>query len=262
MRLALLFSIVLSTMAAALPAAAQESLGPPPEEHAVKASASPERFLPGAVAPEAGEALVTGLGWGGYDGATHAPLVGALAEARIGSRLVIGVGATYAAASETHPGTVRPSFMARVQLLDAARHGVDGGVAVAYREDRFVDEDGFFQAAVSVGRRSSTYAWVANAAFGSDGEGDDREGDLRLAGLRRVARNLHLGLDGQVRQSLDSTDPRRTAHGTPSFAYMAGPVAALMLGPLALTLEGGMSGARTDTMHNGMAALGSVGAVF
>jgi hypothetical protein len=261
MRYALWSSIVLVTVAAALPVQAQESMGPPAQDHAVKASSSPERFLPGTVAPEAGEALVTGLGWGGYDGATHAPLLGALAEARLGSRIVIGVGATYAAASETHPGTVRPSFMARLQLLNSEQHGVDGGIAVAYREDRFVDEQGFFQAAVSVGRRSSTYAWVANAAFGSDGEGDDRDGELRLAGLRRVGR-IHLGLDGQVRQSLDSTDPRRSAHGTPSFAYMAGPVAALMLGPLALTLEGGMSGARTDTMHNGMAALGSVGAVF
>jgi len=262
MRLALLFSIVLATMAAPGLARAQESTALAPEDHAIKASASPERFLPGTVAPEAGEALVIGLGWGGYDGATHAPLLGAGAEARIGSRFVIGVGATYAAASETHPGAVRPSFMARVQLLNSEKHGVDGGIALAYREDRFVDEDGFFQAAVSVGRRSSSYAWVANAAFGTDGEGDDREGQLRLAGLRRVARNVHLGLDGQVRQSLDSTDPRRSVHGTPSFAYMAGPVAALTLGPLALTLEGGMSGARTDVMHNGMAALGSVGAVF
>ena len=262
MRLALFFLIGVALVAAAAPARAQESLATPDDSRIIRASDAPERFLPGATAAAAGPALVTGLGWGGYDGATHAPLLGASAEARIGSRLVIGVGATYAPATEIHPGAVRPSFMARVQILDSARHGVDGSVLVAYHEDRFVEEDGFFQAGISVGQHTSNGAWLANAAFGTDGEGDDHEASIRLAGLRRLGHAVHLGLDGQFRTAVASTDPNRGIHGTPSLDYMAGPVVAFTLGPWALTVEGAASGIRTDTMHNGVAAVGGLGAVF
>src|SRR4029079_11561712 len=55
------------------------------------------RFVPGTVDADAGTALGTGFGWAGYDGATRTPLVGAIADVRLGARLVIGAGATYAA---------------------------------------------------------------------------------------------------------------------------------------------------------------------
>jgi len=266
MRLVLLLSM--ASMALALAARTARAQAPGQEESASTLDedrtlrASPARFLPGAVTPEAGQALMMGVGWAGYDGATQAPLLGAGAEARLGKRLVIGVGATYAPGTPIHPGAVRPSVVARFQVLDQTKHGIDGGIAVAYREDRFVAEDGFFQAAISVGQRSSRATWLANFAFGSDGEGDDREGEVRLAGLRRVAGELHAGLDGRFRTAIASTDVNRSAHGTPSLEYMAGPVAAYTLGPWALTLEAGLSGVRTDSLHNGLATLGGVGAVF
>lgn len=247
--------------AGAGPALAQE--GPQiVDPRAIEASTSPGRFLPGAIAPDVGGALVAGLGWAGYDGAMQAPLLGASAEGRLGSRVVIGVGATYAPASMTHPGEVRPSLVLRIQILDSARHGIDGGLAVAYREDRFVGEDGFFQATASVGRRAGRGFWIVNAAFGTDGEGDDREGEVRAAGLARVAGNLHVGLDARYRHEIGSTDPNREAHGTPSMEYMAGPVATLMVGSLAVTAQAGMTGYHTDRLHDGIAALGGVGAVF
>ena len=104
----------------------------------VKASRSPTRFLPGVVAPAAGGARAWALGWGGYDGATKAPLMGATVEARLTSRLVIGAGAVYAPAAFDMPAAVRPSVVVRLQILEQAHHGFDFGVAAAYREDRFV----------------------------------------------------------------------------------------------------------------------------
>jgi hypothetical protein len=232
------------------------------EDRLVTAAAEPGRFLPGAVVPESGDARASGLGWGGYDGGTHNLVGGAGAEARLGSRVVLGVGATYAPGNDLHGAGVRPSVTLRAQLLDQGRHGVDGGVALSYRADRFVGEEGFFQGTIALGARSAAGTVLANLAYGMDGEGDDREGELRLAGLHRVGANLHVGVDGRVRRSLGSTDPLRIAHGTPSLAYSIGPVVSYGIGPLALTLQAGLSGARIQHLENGALALGGVGGVF
>jgi hypothetical protein len=228
----------------------------------VRASADPARFLPGVVAADAGAALVAGSGWAGYDGATHAPLMGAFAEARLARWLILGVGVVYAQGNDLQPAAARPSVVARAQILDQRRHGVDASVAFAYREDRYVGEDGFFQGALSVGRRGEAGVLLANLSFGSDGEGDDHVGELRLVGLARLGRRFSLGLDGDLRRSIDSTDPRRSEHGTPSFEYTAGPTATCTVGPLALFVETGVTGAQLMRLQNGLLALGGMGAVF
>ena len=237
-----------------------------PDERAPARSAAsaqdPGRFLPGALAPATGSALVTGFGWAGYDGATHDPLLGATAEARLGSRVVIGAGVTYAAATSIHPAATRPSVGARLQILDQQRHGLDAGLAFGFHQDRFVEEEGFLEAAVTAGWRSDRATLIGNVGYGQDGEGDDHEGELRVAGMYRVHGGLHLGLDGRFRDLLDSTDPHRVAHGTPSMEFVAGPVAALMIGPAALVLEAGVSGVRRGTLDTGLLTIGSVGAAF
>ena len=232
------------------------------EPLAIRAADQPTRFLPDAVAAETGAARTAGVGWGGYDGPTHAPLAGAFAEARIGARFAIGAGATWAPGNDIEPGAVRPSVVARVQLLDRARSGLDAGFALAYREDRFVGEDGFFQAVAMLGLAGPRGALLANFAYGQDGEGDDHEGDLRIAALARLGAAAHLGLDGRLRKSLDSTDPHRVAHGTPSLEFQLGPTATLGLGPIALTVEGGVSAARVVRLETGGFALAAVGAAF
>ena len=226
------------------------------------ASADPARFLPGVIAAEADAALVAGSGWAGYDGATHAPLLGSFAEARLARWLILGVGLVYAQGNDLQPAAVRPSVVARAQILEQRRQGIDASVAFAYREDRYVGEDGFFQGAVSFGRRSEAGMLLGNLSFGSDGEGDDHVGELRLVGLARLGNRLHLGLDGDLRRSIDSTDPRRSEHGTPSFEYAAGPVATCAFGPLALFVETGIAGAQLARLQNGLLALGGVGALF
>jgi hypothetical protein len=103
---------------------------------------------------------------------------------------------------------------------------------------------------------------LANVAFGSDGEGDDHEGELRLVGLARLGARFHLGLDGRVRRSLGSTDPYRAAHGTPSLEVTAGPAATCAVGPMAVFVETGVSGAQLRRFQTGLLAVGGVGAVF
>lgn len=224
----------------------------------VKASRSPTRFLPGVVAAAAGGARVTAQGWGGYDGATETPLMGASAEARLTSRIVIGAGAVYAPAAFNMPAAVRPHVVARLQILDQRSHGFDFGVAAAYREDRFVGEEGFIQGTAAFGVQGERNVLVGNLSYGQDGEGDDFEGELRAAALRRFGQHVNLGLDGRVRKSLWSTDAR----GNPSFEYRVGPVLAYGIGPVALTVAAGVGGVRIARLENGFVALGGLGAMF
>ena len=224
--------------------------------------AAPARFLPGAIAAGAGSARAMVAGWGGYDGATHVPLASALTEARLGARVVIGAGATYAPGNDLRAAALRPSALVRVQVLEQARHGIDAGLALAYRQDRYVGEDGFFQASAAFGFHDAHGAWLAHVAYGQDGEGDDHEGELRLAGLGRIAGALHVGLDARLRKSLGSTDPFRTQHGTPSLDYMLTPALVFAPGPLAFVLEGGLAGAHVDRLRNGAVVLGGLGTMF
>jgi hypothetical protein len=233
-----------------------------PGDRTVTAAAEPGRFLPGALAPEAGAARAVGFGWAGYDGATGTAIMGATTEVRLGARVVLGASAVRAPGNDLRAAGVRPSVVARVQVLDQRRHGLDMGLALAYREDRFTGEEGFFQGTVMLGARGALGTVLANLAYGQDGEGDDHEGELRLAALARLTTNLNLGIDGHVRRSLDSTDPRRLAHGSPSLEYVVGPTLAYGLGTWGLTVQGGWSGARLDRYQSGVVALGGLGTLF
>src|SRR5262249_14560928 len=156
-------------------------------------AAEPTQFVPGAIAAATGAALATGYGWAGYDGATRTPLVGAAAEVRLASRLVVGAGATYAARDSQDAAEIRPSVVARFQILDQAQRGIDLGAAIAYRQDRFVSEEGLLQGTLSLGVHGEAGSVLVNLGYGQDGEGDDHVGDARLVALRHVVGSLHVG---------------------------------------------------------------------
>ncbi len=230
--------------------------------HRQAATVDRARLLPGAIAAEAGAPSGAGAGWAGYDGATHAPLVGASAEVRLGSRVVIGAGATYASRDGDEAAALRPSALVRVQLLDQQSHGVDLGVAVAYRQDRFVTEEGLFQATVSVGVHGDAGAALFSLGYGQDGEGDDYLGDTRLVALRRVAGALHVGLDGHVQWLLDSSDPNRAQHQTPSLELTVAPAMTYDLGRMMFMLEVGWSGVDLVQFQSGVLAMFGAGTTF
>ena len=228
------------------------------DEHADFAGKDAAQFLPGTLAPSSSAARAVGMGWVGYDSAARTPLVSAMVAARLGSRVVLSATAINSSTSSI----VRPGVSARVQLLEQERHGIDAGVSAGYRRDLFSAEGGFFQTVLSVGRRFGETNLIANLAYGQDGEGDDRDGEARLAALRPIVAGLQLGLDGRISHSLQSTDPNRRLHGTPSMTYTAGGLAAYSLGTWALMLETGITGRRVDDLETGFVTLGGMGAVF
>jgi hypothetical protein len=234
------------------PIAAQRSPAPP----------DPARFVPGVIAASAGTALGAGTAWGGYDGATRTPLTGAAAEVRLGGRVVLGAGVTYAARDTSEPAALRPSALARVQILDQASHGIDLDLAAAYRQDRFVSEDGLFQATVALGIHSDTGGVLVNLGYGMDGEGDDQLGEARVVAFRRLASTLHVGLDGHVQWLFDSSDPDRDLHSTPSLELTVAPAITYGAGPVTLLVEVGWSGIDRGGFHSGLLALAGAGTAF
>ena len=221
----------------------------------------PVNVLPDATSARVSGDRVTATTWGGYDGAKRAPLLTGAVEARIVGRVVLVAGAGYTADVLGAPA-FRPQLGLRAQLLDQARHGIDGGVAVMYRQDLFSNEEGFIQGALAAERRQGPVRVVGNLLYGQDGEGDDRTGEVRLAALLEARPGLLVGVDGRYRQDLWSTDANRAARNRPEYEITVGPTASYTRGSWAVMAETGLSSVRTTTTQTGLLALGGVASSF
>jgi len=256
-RCAPLAVFVAGSLALARPAAAAEDI-PEPDLDLHVSRRGPVNLLQEAIAAQVSDDRATATTWGGYDGAKRSPLWNLMVEARIIGRLVFVAGAGYTADMPGAP-TLRPQLGFRAQLFEQARHGVDGGVAVMYRQDLFTDEGGFFQGAIALERRQGRLRIVSNLVYGQDGEGDDHAGEARLAGLIEARRGLLLGVDTRYRHSLDSTDPNRLVRDRPEYELLAGPTASYTRGAWAVMAETGFSDVRTTVTQSGLVALAGVG---
>jgi hypothetical protein len=221
----------------------------------------PVNLLPVALAARVSRDRVTATTWAGYDGAKGSPLLTATVEARLVGGLALLIGAGYTAEVPGSPA-VRPQIGLHAQLLDQARSGIDGGVAVMYRQDQFTEEGGFFQGAVAVERQDGRVRVIGNLVYGQDGEGDDRDAEARLAALVQARRHLRVGLDGRYRRALWSSDPNRIVRNRPEYELVAGPTVAYALGSWALMAETGISVVRTTATQTGAIALAGLASSF
>jgi hypothetical protein len=239
---------------------AEDVVAPAPEAE-ITSSRATTRFLPNTSSAMVGTSLDVSSAWGGYDGAARTPIFNVGTEVRIVRRVALTAGVAYGNASAADAG-LRPQLGARVQLFQQAASGVDASLAVMFRQDRFTAEDGLFQGALAVGRSFGETSAVMNVVYAQDGEGDDHEGEVRLAGVRHVRGGLHLGVEGRYMHSIDSTDPHRQALGTPSMEAMAGPLVAYVAGTWTLLAEAGFAARETLHLETGVTALGGVGTTF
>lgn len=219
------------------------------------------QFLPTTSGAAIARARSVTSAWGGFDGAGRIPVLSIGTELRIARRVALLVGAGYDQSGAASP-TLRPRVGLRAQLLGQEASGLDLGVSLAFRQDRFTSEDGMIQASVATGRSFGATSLVGNLVYAQDGEGDDYEGEVRLAALHRVSGGLHVGVEGRYMRLLDSKDARRQEHGTPNAEAAAGTIVAYMAGSWLLAVEAGYSGRRTDRLQSGLAMLGGVGAAF
>jgi len=252
--------VLVALSLASAPANAADDLDTPLVS-ATASSRDQTRFLLTTTAAVVGTAATISSAWGGYDAAARTPIFGAGTEVRLLPRLALTGAVSYGNAAAADAG-LRPQVGARLQYLRQAESGVDASVTLGYRGDRFTAEDGLFQGGLAFARGFGETTAVANLLFASDGEGDDHEAEVRAAVLRHVHRGLYLGAEGRYMHSVDSTDPHRAAHSTPSSEALAGPVVTYAIGNWALVAEGGVSRRVTTTTQVGLTTLGGVGASF
>ena len=124
---------------------------------------------------------------------------------------------------------------------------------------RFTAEDGLFQGGLALGGTFGATSLQMNLVYAQDGEGDDHEGEIRVAALRRVRGGVHLGVEGRFMHSLASTDPKRATAGTPSSESMLGPVVAFMAGSWSVSVEGGLATRDAGSRQTGGVLLAGVG---
>jgi hypothetical protein len=252
-----IFVVVIGSLFAGR-ASAQDLVAPEAE---VTSSREATRFLAGTASAVVAASPATTAAFGGWDGAARTPVFSIGTEIRVFRRVALVAGVGYGSAAASDAG-LRPQLGVRVQLLTQPASGLDASAGFTFRQDRFTSEDGMFQGALALGRSFGETTAVLNVVYAQDGEGDDHEGEVRLAGVRRVRGGLHVGVEGRYMHSIDSTDPHRAALGTPSMEAMAGPLVEYLAGSWVLLAEAGVSGRQTSRVDVGVTTLGGVGTTF
>jgi hypothetical protein len=225
----------------------------------VERAAAGGEFLPFTLAPRVGATAAVVTSTGGYD-SVRGPIMASFAEVWIWGPLAVRAGAEYGEASRR----VGPSIGARLQILSQRRQGLDGALSVSYRAEGFTEPEGEIETVVALGRRIGRTMAIANFAYGQDPDGHERDGEVRAAIFRPLSRRVQIGVDGQWRFDLGSDLARLAASHEATTDLDVGPVAAIALGPLALTAHAGASvvkfvgaGARA-----GAVALAGLGTAF
>jgi len=213
-----------------------ETPGVPP----LAAAASVGTFLPFSYSPSVESQRAYAISLGGYDSARKTGSFEAAAEVRVWGPISVRGGAVYSGATET----MRPSFGARVQVLREGRHGVDGAVGVFYRPEGLTEPEGEIESVVSLGRHVGRTYFVGNLFYGQDPEGNERDGEVRLAAVRPLSGRLFGGFDGRLRFDLGSQASKLVAHREATLDALVGPTVAALIGPVALSLQGGGSALR------------------
>jgi hypothetical protein len=214
-------------------------------------------LLPSTLAPRVGATAALAFGFAGYAGARSAPIGSVVAEVKVWGPFAIRGGAEYS--NTRREG--RPTIGGRVQLLHQQQHGFDGSVSVFYRPEGFTEPEGEIETFVSLGRRLGSLTVLGNLVYGQDPEGNERDGEIRLASLYGTGR-WTVGVDSRLRFAI-GTQRSAAAAAEPKLDLLAGPLATVAAGPVAFFAQAGPSVLKVaNSTSFGVAAVGGMGTVF
>ncbi len=233
---------------------------PDPGHGSASVSASAGTLLPLTLSPRVNAERVAVAVTSGYDGGNASATFVTTADVRLAGPVGARVGFTYL--PDVTGKVFQPHVGLRLQLLHQGQHGLDGAVAVFYRMERLTQDEGMVQLLWTMARRFNTLSLFANLAYGQDPEGDDRDGELRIAAQIAASSRLQLGVDGRIRVDLFSTDARRGMRGATNLDFAVGPLATLTVGRFAFVGHAGMSGVRASVLRTGVLATMGVASVF
>jgi hypothetical protein len=232
------------------PAAAAETVLDEPEPASIEPKYERGETLPLGLRAERGETAFVTVD-GGYDGARKAGRFDAAAELHLVGPIYLRGGATYV----SNDDQVKPTVGALVQLFSS--EGLSGAVGVFYKPEGLTEPEGEIEGTFAVGLRLERMTLVANVTYGQDGEGTERDGEVRLGGSYRVARRIYAGVDSRLRFSLGSEKA-----GEPDFDVLAGPLVTVVAFEMAFTAQAGISAVKIGGTDVGPMMLIGVGRIF
>lgn len=204
-------------------------------------------------------------GFGGYDSAAKAGIFDSEARVRLWGPISVRGGVSYSKAKDT----VRPRVGAAVQILQQERAGVDSSLSLSYKAEGFTEPEGELELEAALGRRFGSVMAILNLVYGQDPEGNERDGEARLAAVASVAHGLTVGGAANVRIDLS---PEKDAGSTVdpgedggALDFTAGPVVGYAWNRFALTAQAGLSvlKLRDDGgTRSGLIVVGGVGTAF
>jgi hypothetical protein len=197
-------------------------------------------FLPFTQAAAVDHQRAYAVGLAGYDSARRTGTFETAAEVRVWGPLAVRGGAVYTNGDRV----LRPSFGGRAQLLHEARQGVDGALGVFYRPEGLTEPEGEIESVLSLGAHAGRTYLLGNLLYGQDPEGNERDGELRLAALRPIRSRFVIGFDGRLRFDLGSNPAKLAQRNEATLDALLGPSATALLGPIAVSLHGGGSAIR------------------
>jgi hypothetical protein len=160
-------------------------------------------------------------------------------------------GATYVSSDDQ----VKPAVGALVQLFSSG--GLSGAFGVFHKPEGLTEPEGEIEGTFALGLRLERTTLVANPTYGQDGEGTERDGEVRLGGTHRVARRVYVGADSRLRFSLGGEKP-----GEPDFDVLAGALVTVVAFDMAFTAQAGISAVKIGGTEVGPIAHIGVGRTF
>jgi len=157
--------------------------------------------------------------------------------------IAVRVGVQYADQPEER---LRPNVGARVQALNQADHAIDMSIGLFYKPEGFTEGEGEIEAVVALGRSFGRTSLFGDLVYGQDPEGNERDGEVRLAILYLVAERFSLGLDSRARFDLGTGEEKLEEEGGVEFDLSAGPGVSYQLGEIAIGAHAGVSVLETE----------------
>jgi hypothetical protein len=190
----------------------------------------------------------------GYDSARATGTFEAGTELRVWGPISLRAGAVYTNGDRV----LRPSVGGRVQAFRETRHGADLAAGLFYRPEGLTEPEGEIESVVSVGKHLGRVYVLGNLLYGQDPEGNERDGEVRLAALRPAGGRFLLGVDSRARFDLGSNPATLAAHRESTFDVNVGPLVGGRLGTIMLTAQGGGAALRRDntTSYGAFVVLG------
>lgn len=175
--------------------------------------------------------------FGGYDSARRS----ARAESTTDATLIGPLAARVTIEYGERVGALRPGGGLRLQTLHQDRHGVDMTVGAFYRAEGFTEAEGEFEGVFAFARHLDHWGLFANLVYGQDPEGNERDGEVRLATLYELGR-MQLGVDSRTRFNLGHQGAKQNSKGEASMDTQTGAMVTYAIGPVAFLAHAGFSG--------------------